>query len=100
MDFKKCSINGQKYGKGLTEIGKAAMLGQGKEIPAEDLDAEERASRCNLDHVSFYDPRIFSDLSNKTDPQRQKIIDFMRVLAVCHTVIPEQVAYVAYTNLQ
>ena len=41
MDFRKCSVNGVSYGKGVTEIGKAAAVLSGQQIADEDLAGEE-----------------------------------------------------------
>jgi magnesium-transporting ATPase (P-type) len=40
MDFRKMSINGVGYGKGITEIGKAAWKLQGKEVPLDMLEGQ------------------------------------------------------------
>lgn len=37
MDFRKCSVGGVSYGKGVTAIGRAVATELGQEIPPEDL---------------------------------------------------------------
>ena len=64
MNFRKASINGISYGKGITEIGKAAWKLQGKPIPPEMLEAEEMASKSLTPHVSFYCPDFERDFNN------------------------------------
>jgi len=66
MDFRKCSVNGISYGKGVTEIGKAAAVLSGKEIAAEDLAgeemAQEHAKMHQQPHVNFFDQAIRFDI--------------------------------------
>lgn len=52
MEFRKCSIGGVSYGRGVTDIGRAVAAEMGEEIPKEDL-VRERASasaQCNTVH--------------------------------------------------
>jgi phospholipid-transporting ATPase len=90
MDFRKASINGVSYGLGITEIGKASWKLQGKEIPPEVLEGEEKAKANAVPHVSFYDPRYDEDIL-KPGLQKKAIQYFYRILALCHDVIPERV---------
>eukprot|EP01040_Poterioochromonas_malhamensis_P018454 gene18454-21559_t len=90
MDFRKASINGVKYGVGITEIGKAAWKLQGKAIAAHVLEGEARAKANAVPHVSFYCPNYERDIQTP-GPQREKIRLFFRTLAICHDVIPERV---------
>jgi len=90
MDFRKCSINGVSYGVGITEIGKAAWKLQGKEIPQSVLDGEAKAKAASVPHVSFYCPDYERD-KLRGGPQKAKIQDFFKILALCHDVIPEKV---------
>jgi phospholipid-transporting ATPase len=61
MNFRKASINGISYGKGITEIGKSAWKLQNKPIPSEMLEAEELASKGSIPHVAFYCPDFDRD---------------------------------------
>lgn len=108
MNFRKASINGVSYGKGITEIGKASWKLMGKPVPPEVLADEKMAVENSVPHVSFYCPEFESDFhllldeqslnncsstTNRDLPkvlQRQKIKDFYRYLSVCHEVIPER----------
>jgi len=90
MDFRKCSINGVVYGVGITEIGKASWKLQGREIPADVLHGEQLAQANAVPHVSFYCPQYDHD-SKQDGPQRERISQFFRLLALCHDVIPEKV---------
>ena len=54
MDFRKCTVNGVSYGKGITEIGKAAYNLQGDVIPEEVL-AGEAMSRERAHARTFHE---------------------------------------------
>ncbi|KAJ1410249.1 hypothetical protein B484DRAFT_402969, partial [Ochromonadaceae sp. CCMP2298] len=88
MDFRKASINGISYGLGITEIGKAAWKLLGKPIAPEILEGELRAKAAAVAHVSFYSPLFDQHMKG---PQKGKIQEFYRILAICHDVIPEKV---------
>lgn len=45
--------------QGITEIGRAAMLVQGEEVPEEVLRAEKKAKDYAAPHVNFYDPSVY-----------------------------------------
>lgn len=90
MDFRKASINGVSYGEGITEIGKAAWKLQGKEISPEILEGERKAKENAVPHVSFWCPRYERDVG-ANGPQKEKIQNFFRLLAICHDVIPERI---------
>lgn len=45
--------------KGITEIGRAAMLVEGEKVPADVLLAEEKAKGHAMPHVNFYDPSVY-----------------------------------------
>lgn len=92
MDFRKCSIEGIAYGRGVTEIGKAALALEGKQPSAEDAEANQKAAAMNIPHVTFYDPAMTDALNGKRGPgHRAKILQFFQTLGVCHSVIPEKV---------
>jgi magnesium-transporting ATPase (P-type) len=90
MDFRKASINGVSYGMGITEIGRAAWKLQGKSISEDILEGEARAKANAVPHVSFYCPKYERDMA-ANGPQKEKIQQFFRILAICHDVIPERV---------
>lgn len=91
MDFRKASINGVSYGKGITEIGKASWKLQGKDVPADMLEGERRAKEQSVDHVTFWCPVYERTMANLQDPERQFIKQFFRCLAICHDTIPERI---------
>ncbi|KAG5183758.1 hypothetical protein JKP88DRAFT_198883 [Tribonema minus] len=103
MDFRKCSVGGKVYGRGITEIGRAALEIAGKEVPKEVLEAETLSRRVAAPHVNFYDPAIFADMHPQhgdgdgdnesaaaAEAQAQRLAAFFTALALCHTVIPEK----------
>lgn len=96
MDFRKfsvCTTNGvYRYGRGTTEIGKAALKLQGKQVGTDDAEADRlgRAEQC--EHVNFYDPAYHEDATGKNgDERKSRIRMFFECLAVCHSVIPERI---------
>ena len=75
MEFMKCSIGGQKYGSGVTEVAYAA--------------AKRRGIRCDPpdpNGKAFKDKRFYEILNGDPPPL---ISHFMWMLSVCHSVIPE-----------
>ena len=45
MDFRKCSVGGVSYGKGVTAIGRAVAMELGEEISPEDLVRKANTKR-------------------------------------------------------
>ena len=116
MDFFKCSIAGVSYGRGLTEIersiakiakakatrdggGSRSGAGRDRDGPRSNDAGEAGAASASAASVepgrvaiepgfNFTDERLedgaWTKLANQTH-----VRDFFRVLAVCHTVIPE-----------
>eukprot|EP00993_Chasmostoma_nieuportense_P002620 NODE_33_length_3995_cov_36.399173_g30_i0.p1 GENE.NODE_33_length_3995_cov_36.399173_g30_i0~~NODE_33_length_3995_cov_36.399173_g30_i0.p1 ORF type:complete len:1219 (+),score=320.18 NODE_33_length_3995_cov_36.399173_g30_i0:183-3839(+) len=81
MEFMKCSIAGERYGSGTTEIGRAACLREGRPLPEDNRPPDLFLEKGN----NFWDPKI-SNLSWKHHPQAKVMDDFFINLAVCHTV--------------
>eukprot|EP01062_Namystynia_karyoxenos_P021475 TRINITY_DN18171_c0_g1_i1.p1 TRINITY_DN18171_c0_g1~~TRINITY_DN18171_c0_g1_i1.p1 ORF type:complete len:1326 (+),score=367.78 TRINITY_DN18171_c0_g1_i1:74-4051(+) len=91
MDFLKFSVGVEQYGKGTTEIARAAAARTGRRL--EDDRPEGVPVR---DGFYFYDERI-SDLDGSGETwqwmkqsNHREIGFFLRVLAVCHTVVSEE----------
>lgn len=86
MEFFKCSIAGVNYGTGITEIERAAARRNGQAVPvAADTKV---AQQWRAPSFNFYDKRLLGGAWR--DEARPDIIcEFFRVLAVCHTVIPD-----------
>eukprot|EP00755_Sulcionema_specki_P009928 Sspe_Gene.45043::Locus_22187_Transcript_1_1_Confidence_1.000_Length_4308::g.45043::m.45043/K14802/DRS2, ATP8A; phospholipid-transporting ATPase len=91
MDFLKFSVGMRSYGTGTTEIGRAAAVREGKVL------ADDRPPGVKLvQGFYFYDDRI-SDVTGEgrewrwmREPNANEIAHFLKVLAVCHTVVTEE----------
>jgi magnesium-transporting ATPase (P-type) len=62
MNFRKMSVNGKCYGRGITEIGKVSWQLQGKHVPDSLLTDERRARVLSVPNVSFYGPEYAQDM--------------------------------------
>lgn len=57
------------------------------------VEAEEMAHILAAPHVNFYDPALFKDLKREVERgegQKGKLTEFLTLLALCHTVLPEK----------
>lgn len=92
MEFVKCSIAGTSYGQGITEVEKALAWRKKSSF------AENMANKNVIEGVSepkpsikgfkFKDERIMNGCW-VNEPHSEVILKFFRLLAVCHTAIPE-----------
>ncbi|CAI5504417.1 unnamed protein product [Closterium sp. Naga37s-1] len=99
MDFLKCSIAGVAYGRGITEVERATARRLGRYLSElEDYDEEEERAAAEAAASGTAKPGVkgFALRDNRLldgawlrEPHREEIRAFLRVLAVCHTVIPE-----------
>ncbi|EFJ18058.1 hypothetical protein SELMODRAFT_113552 [Selaginella moellendorffii] len=108
MEFRKCSIAGVSYGRGITEVERATAKRLGREQQLhEDAGSEEHDHRSSSSHgtspgnfemahaapfvkgFNFTDERVM-DGNWLHQPHSSVIRTFFRILAVCHTVIPEE----------
>ncbi len=90
MDFRKCVIAGKPYGLGTTEIGAAANQAAGWVESKLEKEVGQKSKEFRAPNVNFYDPKIFADMHDDKNPEHAEAIrEFFRVLALCHTVIPE-----------
>ncbi|XP_020973107.1 phospholipid-transporting ATPase 3 [Arachis ipaensis] len=83
MEFFKCSIGGEVYGHGVTEIERGIAERNGMKI-------EEKRSPNAVQEkgFNFDDTRIMRGAwRNESNPDICK--GFFRCLAICHTVLPE-----------
>ncbi|XP_012459170.1 probable phospholipid-transporting ATPase 8 isoform X1 [Gossypium raimondii] len=87
MEFVKCSIAGTLYGRGMTEVEIALARKRGEQLTEQaPIDASE--SKKSIKGFNFRDERIM-DGKWVSEPQRDVIQRFFRVLATCHTAVPE-----------
>lgn len=80
MTFNKCSINGRSYGDLMTPLG--------EEVEITELTAPLDFSwnRWYEPKFKFYDQTLMDDTKNKVN----EVEEFWRLLAICHTVMPER----------
>ncbi|RDX79899.1 Phospholipid-transporting ATPase 3, partial [Mucuna pruriens] len=83
MEFFKCSIGGEVYGNGVTEIEKGIAERSG-------LKLEENISINALRErgFNFDDARLMRG-AWRNEPNPDSCKEFFRCLAICHTVLPE-----------
>jgi phospholipid-translocating ATPase len=92
MEFIKCSIAGTAYGQGVTEVERAMAMRKGAPLDAEIENGDNKEKNVDGSHhvkgFNFKDSRIM-DRNWIHEPNRDMIRDFFRLLAICHTCIPE-----------
>ena len=96
MEFVKCSIAGIAYGRGLTEVERALAKKKGGGPPevgdtsfdAEGSNAELVDTGRSIKGFNFQDERIMNGQWVK-QTHSNVIQKFFRVLALCHTAIPD-----------
>ncbi|KAG8384831.1 hypothetical protein BUALT_Bualt04G0159200 [Buddleja alternifolia] len=92
MDFVKCSIGGVAYGRGMTEVERALAKRKGDPldsgINSERSSDEYMASGKSIKGFNFYDDRVMNG-QWVNEPKAEMIQKFFRVLALCHTAIPD-----------
>ena len=87
MQFRKCSIAGTSYGKGTTEMGVARLKRLGLPLPPPTKD-NSSANKV----VNFDGPELHAALNGEGgEEQQRKCRDFFLHLALCHTVVAENV---------
>ncbi|KAI4373311.1 hypothetical protein MLD38_011447 [Melastoma candidum] len=92
MEFIKCSIAGVAYGHGVTEVEKAIDRKKGSSFKCPDangtVDSKSSNSMPLIKGFNFRDDRIMNGNWVNED-QPDVILKFFRVLALCHTAIPD-----------
>ncbi|XP_078176820.1 putative phospholipid-transporting ATPase 4 isoform X2 [Carex rostrata] len=99
MDFLKCSIAGVSYGVGSTEVEIAAAkhMSSESDFGTSEIEIEpatpttpvfERVKKSAIKGFNFEDDRLMNG-SWTHEPNSGKILMFFRILALCHTAIPE-----------
>ncbi|EXC20294.1 Putative phospholipid-transporting ATPase 8 [Morus notabilis] len=96
MDFVKCSIAGTPYGRGMTDVEISLASRKRGGQPKTDDTSSDNACR-NVDAsgsgksikgFNFRDERIMNG-QWVNEPHSDIIRNFFRVLAICHTAIPD-----------
>ncbi|ESW10153.1 hypothetical protein PHAVU_009G185100 [Phaseolus vulgaris] len=97
MEFIKCSVAGVAYGRGVTEVEQAMGRSNGSPILHEHINGLKSKSNELRDSpdrkepikgFNFTDERIMNG-NWVNEPYADVIQNFFRLLAICHTAIPE-----------
>ncbi|XP_024006621.1 putative phospholipid-transporting ATPase 9 isoform X2 [Eutrema salsugineum] len=94
MEFIKCSVAGTAYGRGVTEVEMAMGRRKGSTLVFQssendvEYSKEAVAEEPTVKGFNFRDERIMNG-NWVTETHADVIQKFFRLLAVCHTVIPE-----------
>ncbi|XVE56714.1 hypothetical protein DITRI_Ditri04bG0032800 [Diplodiscus trichospermus] len=93
MEFIKCSIAGTSYGHGITEVERALAWRKGSPLAQEVTEVESQVNEAKEEKPSvkgfnFVDERITNG-NWLNEPHADVIQKFLRLLAICHTAIPE-----------
>ncbi|XP_028753721.1 putative phospholipid-transporting ATPase 9 [Neltuma alba] len=93
MEFIKCSIAGVAYGQGVTEVERALARRKGSpreqvSVEKDDNVAQIAVAKPPVKGFNFLDERIMNG-NWVNEPHAKVIQNFLRLLAVCHTAIPE-----------
>ncbi|GMJ05724.1 Aminophospholipid ATPase 9 [Hibiscus trionum] len=90
MEFIKCSVAGTAYGRGVTEVERAMERKKGSPVREQNgpNHVEDSADIPAIKGFNFKDERImYGNWVN--EPRADVIQKFFRLLAICHTAIPE-----------
>ncbi|TVU31027.1 hypothetical protein EJB05_22691 [Eragrostis curvula] len=86
MEFFKCSIGGEMYGTGITEIEKGGAERAG--IKIDNDEGKRSAAAIHEKGFNFDDARLMRG-AWRNEPNPEACKEFFRCLAICHTVLPE-----------
>ncbi|GAA5852544.1 hypothetical protein JCM3766R1_003525 [Sporobolomyces carnicolor] len=107
MEFQKCAVGGVAYGEGITEAMMGAAKREGRETSAldESQNMDNLAARkaqmiatlkrgfenrfLQEDKVTLISPPLADELVTRSS-QQQRLVDFWKALALCHTVLAER----------
>ncbi|KAK8537546.1 hypothetical protein V6N13_096633 [Hibiscus sabdariffa] len=90
MEFIKCSVAGTAYGRGVTEVERAMDRKKGSPVREQNglNHVEDSADTPAIKGFNFKDERIMNG-NWVNEPRADVIQKFFRLLAICHTAIPE-----------
>lgn len=96
MEFVKCSVAGVAYGRGMTEVERVLAKRKGEKVSevddptlkGESSKTEVMESGRSVKGFNFKDERIMNGQWVK-EAYSDMIQKFFRVLAICHTAIPD-----------
>ncbi|XP_024989606.1 phospholipid-transporting ATPase 3 isoform X2 [Cynara cardunculus var. scolymus] len=84
MEFFKCSISGETYGTGVTEI----EIGAAKRNGVDVKEVQKPSHAVREKGFNFDDARLMHG-AWRNEPNPEMCKEFFRCLAICHTVLPE-----------
>ncbi|XAR64986.1 Phospholipid-translocating ATPase [Bertholletia excelsa] len=84
MEFFKCSIAGEVYGTGITEIEMGSAQRAGMKVD----EVHKSSNAVREKGFNFDDARIMRG-AWRNEPNPDMCKEFFRCLAICHTVLPE-----------
>ena len=91
MEFIKCSIAGTAYGRGITEVERAMAKKKGSPLIADmeiGIEGFQSEGKSVVKGFNFADERVMD--GKWVNQDHSGVIEmFFRLLAVCHTCIPE-----------
>ncbi|KAL4361368.1 hypothetical protein GQ457_04G015510 [Hibiscus cannabinus] len=93
MEFIKCSVAGTSYGHGITEVERALTWRKVSPLDSEVMEVEGqkeelKEEKLTVKGFNFVDERITNG-NWINEPRADEIQKFLRLLAICHTTIPE-----------
>ncbi|GAV83573.1 E1-E2_ATPase domain-containing protein/HAD domain-containing protein [Cephalotus follicularis] len=93
MEFIKFSVAGTSYGRGVTEVERALARRKGSPLAQEateeeGLAEEDTDEKSSIKGFNFTDERIVNG-NWRNEPRADVIQRFLRLLAICHTAIPD-----------
>ncbi|XP_058774450.1 putative phospholipid-transporting ATPase 9 [Vicia villosa] len=88
MEFIKCSIAGVAYGRGVTEVERAMNRRNNSPLINHITDSPITNQPVPIKGFNFTDERITNG-AWVNEPNADIIHKFFRLLAICHTAIPE-----------
>ncbi|KAL7181751.1 hypothetical protein ACSBR1_040618 [Camellia fascicularis] len=87
MEFFKCSIGGEVYGTGVTEIEIGGAQRNGMKVD-EFTEVRKSSNMVREKSFNFDDARLMQG-AWRNEPNPDMCKEFFRCLAICHTVLPE-----------
>ncbi|TYH73969.1 hypothetical protein ES332_D05G365900v1 [Gossypium tomentosum] len=84
MEFFKCSIGGEMYGTGMTEIEMGVAERKGIKVQ----EAKTSTNSLREKGFNFDDVRLMQG-AWRHEPNHDACKEYFRCLAICHTVLPE-----------
>ncbi|KAK9277428.1 hypothetical protein L1049_006971 [Liquidambar formosana] len=94
MEFIKCSVAGTAYGEGVTEVERAMARRKGSPLAQVIMNGGNHVENIidtkspPIKGFNFKDERIMNG-NWVSEPRSDVIQKFLRLLAICHTAIPE-----------